>query len=118
MSEILGQRIRELREEKRISQKAMADFLNTTRQRYARIEKGEIDITYKDLCRIASKLGVDPNQITSSLKEEKGLVVQFRELSNAEAAAEKMAKVEEILRVFFAHKRVWKRMFKPEDVLR
>ena len=118
MSDILGQRIRELREEKGISQEAMADYLNTSRQRYGRIEKGEIDITYKDLCRLASKLGVDPNQITSSLREEKGLVVQFRELSNAEVSAEKMAKVEEILRVFFAHKRVWKRMVKSENGLR
>jgi len=117
MSITLGKRIRELREEKGISQEAMANFLNTTLQRYSRLEKGEIDITYKDLCRIAAKLGVEPIQITKVLKEEKSLVVYFRELSNAEEAIEKIAKVQEILNVFFAHKRAWQRIVNSEDGL-
>ena len=41
----LGRRIKELRINRKISQEQMAEVLETTRQRYSRIENGQVDIS-------------------------------------------------------------------------
>ena len=110
MSKVLGQLIQDLRKEKNITQEAVAAAINTSRQRYSRMENDQLDITYKDLCRIAKALQVEPNTITNQLKQDDGLIARFREVSNQQAAESAMSKIEEILRVFFAHRRIWERM--------
>ncbi len=112
MSKTLGQQIRELRDAKGLTQESVAAALNTSRQRYSRMESDRVDITYKDLCRIAEVYQVNPSAITNQLKQDEDLVTRFREVSDQQAAEVAMSKIEEILRVFFAHRRIWERMHK------
>ena len=60
MNTILGGRIKVLREAKGFTQEQVAEKMNCTRQKYARIEKGLIDISYASITTIADILEVTP----------------------------------------------------------
>lgn len=106
----LGRRIKELRINRKISQEQMAEVLETTRQRYSRIENGQVDISYTMIKKIADYLGVQPSEITSAAEERKELVAFFREKSSSANVINCVAKIEEILKVFSAHKKLYDRM--------
>ena len=53
----LGQRIRELRKAKGFSQEEFAHVTGLERSYYGRIERGEINVTSRNLLRIAKALG-------------------------------------------------------------
>ena len=72
MSYALGVRIKELRTMRKISQEQMAEALDTTRQRYSRLENGQIDISLVMIKNIAKVHGVAINEITSAEEERKG----------------------------------------------
>ena len=110
MSYALGMRIKELRFGKRVSQEKMAEVLATTRQRYARVESGQTDISFVMIKKIADFLGVPTSDITRVEEEKKELVALFREKSNSPGAVASVAKVEEILRVFDAHEKLYYQM--------
>ena len=86
MSYLLGRRIAELRCEKKVTQDKMAEILDTTRQRYARLEKGQIDISYVMIKKIADCFGVSPSTITQAEEEKKGISDDIRDVY-AEAKA-------------------------------
>lgn len=110
MSYALGVRIKELRTMRKISQEQMAEALDTTRQRYSRLENGQIDISFVMIKDIAKVLGVTTKEITSAEEEKKGLTTLFREKNNSPQAAEAVSKIEEILRVFHAHEKLYYQM--------
>ena len=110
MSYAIGMRIKELRLKHKISQEQMADLLGTSRQRYSRLEKGQVDISFIMIKRIADFLGVPTSAITSAEEERKELVTLFREKSNAEDIIPLVSKVEEILKVFHAHEKLYYQM--------
>lgn len=56
--DILGQRLRELRKEKKMRQEDMANVLGVTLRHYHRIEHGEINIPTLALCQLADYFGV------------------------------------------------------------
>ncbi|WP_101723477.1 helix-turn-helix domain-containing protein [Eggerthella timonensis] len=60
----LGQRIRELRMAENLSVRRFALVVGTGYSHLIKIEKGEIDIRYSLLCRIADALGVQPGALT------------------------------------------------------
>ena len=110
MSYALGVRIKELRTMRKISQEQMADALDTTRHRYSRLENGQIDISFVMIKNIAKVLGVAINEITSAEEERKGLTTLFREKNNSPEATESVSKIEEILKVFHAHEKLYYQM--------
>ena len=110
MSFALGMRIKELRNEKRISQEAMAEVLATTRQRYARIESGQADLSFVMIKKIAEFLGVSTKAITSAEEEKKGLVAMFRDKNHGDNTIAYVSKIEEILQVFHAHEKLYFQM--------
>lgn len=110
MSFALGMRIKELRNEKKIGQEAMAEVLATTRQRYARIESGQADISFVMIKKIAEFLGVTTKAITSAEEEKKGLVAMFRDKKHGEDTIAYVSKIEEILQVFHAHEKLYFQM--------
>ena len=55
---MLGQRIKELRKEKKLRQKDMGDFLDMTLRNYQRIEHGELNLSALTLCTLADYFGV------------------------------------------------------------
>lgn len=70
MNKCLGKQIRALRTAKKITQEKIADLLGVSRQKFARIENGENDITFDILSKIASILDVSVSDITKVLDEE------------------------------------------------
>ncbi len=56
--EKFGQRLRELRQERELKQREMAEFLGMTLRNYQRMEHGEINIPALTLCTLADYFGV------------------------------------------------------------
>ncbi len=110
MSYALGVRIKELRTKRDITQERMADILGTTRQRYSRLENGQIDISFVTIKKLADVLGVTTAEITSAIEEKKELVTLFREKSNDEGAIASVVKIQQILQVFQAHEKLYYQM--------
>lgn len=107
MSYAIGNKIKELRTSRRISQEDMAEFLETSRQRYSRLENGQVDISYLLIKKIAEHLGVATSEITKVEQEKKELVKFFREKGTFDDVVGSVAKIEEILRVFHAHEKLY-----------
>ena len=107
MSYAIGSKIKELRTSRKISQEDMAELLDTTRQRYARLENGQVDISYVIIKKIANRLGVATSEITKVEQERKKLTTYFREKNTGEDILRSVAKIEEILRVFHAHEKLY-----------
>ena len=55
----LGSKIRQLREEKNISQQILADMCNMPKSSIGRIERAEVSVTIKSLIKIANALEVE-----------------------------------------------------------
>ncbi|NLP35805.1 MAG: helix-turn-helix transcriptional regulator [Clostridiales bacterium] len=110
MSYALGSRIKELRTIRKVSQEQMADVLETTRQRYSRIENGQVDISYVMIKKIANYLGVPTSEITSAEEEKKELITFFREKSASRNVVDCVARIEEILKTFNAHEKLYFQM--------
>lgn len=110
MSYAIGSRIKELRTAHRISQEQLAEVLNTSRQRYARLENGQTDISYLLIMKIADFLGVTAKEITCVEEEEKELVAYFREKDSSDDVVKSVARVQEILRLFHAHEKLYTQM--------
>ena len=53
-----GQRLRKLRQERKLKQREMADFLEMTLRNYRRMEHGEINVPALALCTLADYFGV------------------------------------------------------------
>lgn len=54
----LGKRLRELRQERELKQREMADLLEMTLRNYQRMEHGEINVPVLTLCTLADYFGV------------------------------------------------------------
>ncbi len=59
----IGNRIREYRERKNLSQENMAEELNMSINGYGKIERNEVDINIERLCQIAKTLDVAPEDL-------------------------------------------------------
>jgi transcriptional regulator with XRE-family HTH domain len=115
MSYAIGLKIKELRCNHNISQEKMAEALGTTRQRYSRLENGQVDISYIEIKKIADFFGIPTKEITSSQEEKKELVTLFRERTDSTEAIKFVAKIEEILKVFHAHEKLYYQMKVCDD---
>jgi transcriptional regulator with XRE-family HTH domain len=61
----IGKKIRMLRELKNLTQEHMASVIGVTQSAYSRMEVGETEITYSKLARIATEIGMKPEDIIS-----------------------------------------------------
>lgn len=112
MDELLGGRIKELRNAYGMTQEEVASRIGVSRQKYARIENGSNYITLDILSKIASVFDVNVNDITSVLDEEPS--VAYRAVRDPGSAN----KVFEMLDLFYANKHLYtkiKRDKKTED---
>ncbi|MHA5219027.1 helix-turn-helix domain-containing protein [Dysosmobacter sp.] len=55
---VLGERLRELRKERKAYQKDMAEFLGITEVHYRRMEAGKVNLPTLTLCTLADYYGV------------------------------------------------------------
>ena len=59
----IGQKIKKLRELKNLTQSHLADELGVTQSAYSKIEQGETEVSYSRLEKIASVLGMKPEEL-------------------------------------------------------
>lgn len=110
MSYSMGRRINDIRVKNKVSQEEIASALGISRQRFARIENGQSEITYKMLKSLADYFGITPDEITSSEEDSVDLKLYFRDKKNSYNVDESVEKIMEILRVFRAHEKLYYRM--------
>jgi transcriptional regulator with XRE-family HTH domain len=107
MNAILGARIRSLRESKGFTQEQVAEKMNCTRQKYARLEKGLLDISYASITTIAQILRIKTEEITSSVNNIDQKQPMFREYGTP-IQEDKFEFINEMLDIFYAHRKLYK----------
>ena len=98
MNEILGSRIKALRNARNLTQEQVAAQIGVSRQKYARIESGVNSVTLDILSKVAEVLGVTVGDITRVLDETP--VVAYR----AGEKGDSSKKVFDMLDLFYANK--------------
>jgi len=106
MNAILGARIRSLREAKGFTQEQLAEKLNCSRQKYARLEKGLIDISFASISAIAQILGIKIEEITSVVSNEKVEEPIYR-VNNVNEQEDKFLFINNMLDTFYAHRKLY-----------
>jgi transcriptional regulator with XRE-family HTH domain len=106
MNAIIGARIRSLRESKGFTQEQMADKMNCSRQKYARLEKGLIDISYASLFTVAQVLGIKVEDITSSVNNIAQEQALFR-ANNQSIQEDKFEYINRMIDTFYAHRKLY-----------
>lgn len=110
MNELLGGRLKALRNAKHFTQEQIAEQIGISRQKYARIESGVNNITLETLSQIAKVLGVQIGDITRVLDETP--VVAYR-AGNENASSEKIFKM---LDLFYANKHLHAKLHHKDNV--
>ena len=113
MNAILGARIRSLREAKGFTQEQLAEKLNCSRQKYARLEKGLIDISFASISAIAQILGIKIEEITSVVSNEKVEEPIYR-VNNVNEQEDKFLFINNMLDTFYAHRKLYNRIRQVE----
>lgn len=106
MNGILGARIRILRESRGFTQEQIAEKMNCSRQKYARLEKGLNDISYASLLTVAQVLGIKVEEITSSVN----IISQEQPLFRANYTSiqeDKFEFINQMLDTFYAHRKLY-----------
>lgn len=106
MNAILGARIRALRESKGLTQEQVSEKMKCTRQKYARIEKGLIDISYASIVTIASILNVEEREITSATDNINAKKPLFRK-ETIISSDDKFEYISGMINNFYAHKKLY-----------
>lgn len=106
MNAILGARIKSLRESKGLTQEQIADKMDCSRQKYARLEKGLLDISYANIAIIAQVLGVKVGDITSSVNSINKEEPMFRG-NDGLAQEDKFVFINNMLDTFYAHRKLY-----------
>ncbi|MBQ6637830.1 MAG: helix-turn-helix transcriptional regulator [Lachnospiraceae bacterium] len=106
MNEILGSRIKEIRNARNLTQEQIADTIGMSRQRYARIERGENSVTLENLSAIAKVLDVTVGDITRVLDES--TPVAYRSGPEGESSEEIM----DMIDLFYANKHMYNKLRK------
>lgn len=104
MNEVLGRRIKALRNANNLTQEQLADSIGVSRQKYARIENGTNSITLDYLSKIADRLGISVGDITKVLDESP---VMTRKTDDVEASA---ADIYDMLDLFYANKHLFQKI--------
>lgn len=104
MNELLGSRIKALRNAKKFTQEQIATQIGVSRQKYARIESGANTITLEVLSRIANVLDVTVADITRVLDETP--VVAYRAGSENTSSE----KIFDMLDLFYANKHLYAKL--------
>jgi transcriptional regulator with XRE-family HTH domain len=63
---VLGRRLAALREQARMTQESLADAAGLHWTYVGQVERGERNLSYKNLLKLARGLGVDPAELVSS----------------------------------------------------
>lgn len=106
MNAILGARIKSIREAKGFTQEQLGEKMNCSRQKYARLEKGLIDISFASISAIAQILGVKIEEITSAVCNEKVEEPMFR-VTSINEQEDKFLFLKDMLDTFYTHRKLY-----------
>ena len=115
MNVVLGERIKNLREAKGFTQEQLAEKMNCSRQKYARLEKGLIDISFASISTIAQILNVKVDEIIS-VKLEKVEELTFKR-DDKHVQDDKFLFINNMLDTFYAHRKLYNSVRQNEDNL-
>lgn len=104
MNELLGSRIKALRNAGNLTQEQIADKIGVSRQRYARIENGSNNINLDILAKIAGVLNVSVADITRVLDETSDIAYRAGEKNISSE------KIFDMLDLFYANKHMYVRL--------
>jgi transcriptional regulator with XRE-family HTH domain len=104
MNEMLGSRIKALRNAKNFTQEQVADQIGVSRQKYARIESGVNSITLDILSKVAEVLDVTVGDITRVLDEAPAVAYRAGEESGSSK------KIFDMLDLFYANKHMYAKL--------
>lgn len=104
MNELLGERIKALRNAAKLTQEQIADRIGVSRQKYARIENGSNSITLDLLTKIANVLDVSVADITAVLDE----VPEIAYRAGTENTSSQ--KIFDMLDLFYANKHMYTKL--------
>ncbi len=104
MNEILGSRIKALRNAKNFTQEQVAEKIGVSRQKYARIESGVNSITLDILSKVAEVFDVTVGDITKVLDETPAVAYRAGEKSGS------AKEIFDMLDLFYANKRMCARL--------
>lgn len=98
MSKIIGSNIKHFRTSSNLTQEDVASKLNMSRQRFARIENGILDISFEELVKISKIINVDVNKLTSHEAN-----IAYRNNSKNEN------EINDIIEFFYANKHLYEK---------
>ena len=104
MNEVLGRRIKALRNANNLTQEQLADRIGVSRQKYARIENGTNSITLDILSKISAQLGISVGDITRVLDESP---VMTRKSDDVDVSA---TDIYDMLDLFYANKHLYQKI--------
>lgn len=104
MNELLGNRIRTIRNAKNFTQEQVAEKIGISRQKYARIESGNNNITLEVLAHISLVLDVTVADITRVLDEEPMVAYRVNDENSSSQ------KIFDMIDLFYANKRLYNRL--------
>jgi transcriptional regulator with XRE-family HTH domain len=77
-----GEKIRQLRRKRKLTQAEMADALNLSQRAYSKIENNEVQIKINRLEEIAKLLSVAPKELLPDLPNQNFENVQYSQIGN------------------------------------
>ena len=114
MNSILGAKIKSLRESKGIKQEQVANKLGCTRQKYSRLEKGLVDISYTSLAAISKALSIRIEDITSVVENNHDHEPVYRD-NGGSVDSEQFIFINDMIDTFFAHKKLYQSIKQVEE---
>lgn len=104
MNELLGGRIKALRNAENLTQEQIADRIGVSRQKYARIENGSNNVTLDILTKIAEVLEISVADITRVLDETPAAEYRAGEKNSSSE------KIFDMLDLFYANKHMYAKL--------
>lgn len=101
MNQVLGGRIKAIRNAKNLTQEQVADQIGVSRQKYARIENGVNSISLDILVKVANVLEVTVGDITKVLDESPEIAYRVGE------DGQSSQKIFDMLDLFYANKHLY-----------
>lgn len=107
---VVGERIKNAREEKKISQKLLCDMLQEvgieiSRETLSKIENGSRIVSAIEIKKIADVLGFDPQKFLEE-EEEQDLVMLFRRSGRFDESLEELDEIQFFLKSFIRQKAI------------
>ena len=110
MSKQLGRRIRALRTARGLTQEQVADQIDMSRQKYARIENGLSSINLDVLSKVAGLLGVTVSDITKVLDETPSVAYRL-----GEEEGKTLKEMFDMVDLFYANKHMYTKLQDRDD---